>query len=113
MARRLLSDDPYTGVKTWHEHDSLTDETRIIHTTDAEPVLELNKAMANDAEFSKEGIKRGMWLYARIPAGVQVDWLINHGVDIYNKDHGARLSKLLEDPQYQYLKTTSGHHRFK
>ena len=111
--RRLLGHDPLTGVDTWHEHDSLTDETHIIHTSDATPYLEQNKARANDDDFSKAGIKNGMWLYASIPPGVQVDWLIKYGVDVYKREHGPRISKLLEDPQYKYLKATTKHHLFK
>lgn len=111
--RRLLSSDPITGVDTWHEYDVLTDETRIIHTSDAEPYLNLNKARANDDELTKQGIKNGMWLYASIPPGVQVDWLLNYGVDVYKKEHGPRISKLLEDPEYKYLKTTTKYHKIK
>ena len=113
MARRLLSTDPITGIDTWHEHDQQTDETRIIHTSDAEPYLDQNKSRANDDELTKQGIKNGMWLYASIPPGVQVDWLVKHGVDIYKREHGPQISRLLEDPQYKYLKTTSKKHLFK
>lgn len=111
--RRLLSHDPITGLDTWHEYDSQTDETHIITTGDAEPYLELNKARANDDGITKNGIKNGMWLYASIPPGIQVKWLVEHGVDIYKKEHGPQMSKLLEDPQYKYLKTTTRRHLFK
>src|SRR5260221_3146913 len=97
--RRHLSHDPITGLDTWHEYDSQTDETHIITTGDAEPYLEINKTRANDDETTKNGIKKGMWLYASIPPGIQVKWLIEHGVDIYKKEHGPQMSKLLEDPQ--------------
>lgn len=111
--RRLLGHDPYTGLDTWHEYDSQTDETKIITTGDAEPYLEANKALANDSEATQKGIKGGFWKYASIPPGVQVQWLVNHGVDIYNKHHGPQISKLLEDPQYKYLKTTHKRHILK
>lgn len=111
--RRLIGIDETTGINTFHEYDPLTDTTTIIHASDAEPVLENNKARANDAEYSKRGIKQGFWLYASIPAIVQTKWLIEHGVDVYNKDHGPRIGKLLNDPEYQYLKATTGYHKFK
>lgn len=98
---------------TWHSHDQLTDETIISYTADSTPVLERNKKMQNDDEYTKQGMKDEFWHYASIPVMVQMDWLINHGVDIYNKDHGPRISKLLNDPEYRYLKTTTGHHKFK
>ncbi len=111
--RRFLGHDPITGIDTWHEHDSQTDETKIIYSGDSEPYIEQNKVRANDEDFSREGIKNGMWLYASIPPAVQVKWLIEHGVDIYKKEHGPQISRLLEDPQYKYLKATSKHHFFK
>lgn len=111
--RRLLGHDELTGIDTFHEYDSETDETRIIHIGDSEPYLEENKRKANDTEYTKQGIKQEFWLYASIPPAVQVQFLIEHGVDVYNKDHGAALGKLLNDPQYRYLKTTSKHHKFK
>lgn len=111
--RRLIGTDEYTGISTHHEYDAETDTTMIIHSSDATPLLEQNKAKANDTDYSRKGIKQGWWLYASIPAIVQTKWLIEHGVDVYNKDHGAAIGKLLNDPEYQYLKTTTGHHRFK
>lgn len=111
--KRLLETDPLTGLMTWHSYDSQTDETIITYTSDAEKVIEENKVLQNDPEFSKVGIANDFWLYARIPVGVQLDWLINHGVDVTNKEHGARMSKLLNDPEYKYLKTTTKNHKFK
>lgn len=111
--RRLIGHDPITGIDTFHEHNAQTDETTIIHSGDSEPYLEQNKARSNDEDFSARGIKDGLWLYASIPPAVQVKWLIEHGVDIYKKEHGPQISRLLEDPQYKYLKATTKKHLFK
>lgn len=113
MSKRLLSYDPITGLETWHDYDAQEDKTVIIYSADSKPVLEQNKAMTNDTDFSKKGIKDGWWLYASIPVMVQVKWLIEKGVDVYNKHHGPQISRLLEDPEYRYLKTTTGHHKLK
>ena len=113
MDKRLLSVDPQTGLMTWHSYDPLEDKTIISYTADSTPVLEKNKELRNDEQFSKNGIKNEFWLYARIPVMVQLEWLINHGVDINNKDHSKKMGQLLNDPQYQHLKTTTKNHRFK
>ena len=110
---RLLSFDPLTGLSEWHSYDEATDTTTIRTEGDCEPYLELNKIMANDDALTKDGIKSGFWLYASIPPAVQVKLLIEQGIDVYNKDHGERLSRVLADPEYRYLKTTSKNHRFK
>ncbi len=113
MDKKLLDYDPLTGLMTWHSYDDQTDETTISYTGDSTPIIELNKQRQNDDELTKQGIKQEMWLYASIPAMVQVEWLLKYGVDIYNKEHGPRMSALLEDPEYKYLKTTTKHHRIK
>ena len=113
MEKRLLSVDPLTGLMTWHSHDPLTDETIISYTADSSPILEGNKMMANDPDYTKQGIKQEFWHYASIPVEVQMDWLINKGVDVYNKDHAKKIGELLNDPEYRYLKTTHLHHKMK
>ncbi len=111
--KRLLSVDDITGLETWHEHDPITDVTTIAYTSDAGPILELNKILANDPEYSKAGMNADFWHYAHFPAGVIMDWLINRGVDVYNKEHTKKVLQLLNDPEYRYLKTTSLHHGVK
>lgn len=111
MDKRLLSTDPVTGLMTWHSYDSQTDTTIISYSADSKPILERNKAQANNTDFSKHGIKQEFWKYAEIPVEVQLDWLINKGVDVYNKDHTKKAFQLVNDPDYKYLKTTSGYHR--
>lgn len=113
MDKRLLSVDPLTGLMTWHSYDPLADETIISYTADSSPVLERNKTMANDADYTRQGIKQEFWHYATIPVEVQMDWLINKGVDIYNPDHNKKVSELLNDPDYLHLKTTHLHHTLK
>ncbi len=113
MDKKLLSHDPLTGLNTWFSHDSLTDETTISYTADSTPILERNKRFANDAEYSKKGIKDEFWHYASIPVEVVMDWMINKGVDVYNPNHTKKVSELLNDPEYRYLKTTTGQHKMR
>ena len=111
MSKRLLSTDPVTGLMTWHDYDPLTDEMTIGYSADSTPILERNKVLQNDTDFSKKGIKQEFWKYAEIPVEVQLDWLINKGIDVYNKDHTKKAFELVNDPEYKYLKTTSGYHK--
>lgn len=111
MSKRLISVDPVTGLRTWHDYNSLTDETTIGYEADSQPILELNKEMQKDDQFSKDGIKREFWMYAQIPVEVQLEWLINRGIDVYDKDHAKKVFELLNDPEYRYLKTTAGYHK--
>ena len=108
-----MSIDPITGLETYHNYDFLTDETTIETWQDIEPVLEANKKLKNDTDLTKRGIKEGFWKYASIPVIFQYKMLVKEGVDIYKREHAERLSRLLENPDYSHLKTTTKVHRFK
>ena len=111
MSKRLLHTDPLTGLMTWHDYDPVSGDTTIGYTADSKPILERNKVLQNDSDYSKKGIKQEFWKYAEIPVQVQLDWMINKGVDITNRDHAKKMFALLNDPEYKYLKTTAGYHR--
>lgn len=110
MDKRLLSYDPLNGISTYHSYDNETDTSTLIYTGDCQPVLEANKARANDPDFSKKGIKEEFWLYASIPTMLQLKWLIEEGIDVYKERDAGRVSQKLEDPEFRFLKCTSKKH---
>lgn len=112
MSRILLDKDPYTGISQYHEYDHITDTSTFVSEGDAEPALELNRRIKNEIDVDK-GIKQDWWFYASIPAIFQVKLLAEKGIDVYKKEHGARLSKVLEDPEYSHLKLTRKKHLIK
>ncbi len=110
MDKRLLSHDPITGLYTYHNYNPLTDETTISYEADSSPIIEANKKLQNDPEYSKAGIKQEFWHYAHIPVMVQMDWLINHGVDITKPEDAKKCFSLVNDPNYKHLKMTTKVH---
>lgn len=108
MNRRLLDHDPESRISTWHSYDEHTDTTYIETVQDVEPWLEANKQLQNDEEYKRRGIKNEWYHVASIPIGVQYKWLKEKGVDIYNKDHWPAVRRLLNDPEYRYLRTSTG-----
>jgi len=108
MGRRLLDHEADSGVTTYHHFDELTDETTIEVVQDAAPFLRINEMNRNDDSYKRQGMKNDMLHVARIPIGVQAKWMAEYGVDIYNKDHWPRVKRLLNDPNYRYLRTTTG-----
>ena len=116
MARRLLDHDRDTGVSIFHTYDPNTKRTTIENVQDADPFLEFNKSIANMESGgamglnmrSKRQIKKGWWHVASVPIGVQYKWLKDYGVDMHNKDHQPRVKKLLNDPEWAYLRTNPG-----
>lgn len=100
-SRRVLDHDPLTGVTEYFE---ATDDGFSIRTVqDVTAIIEANKARQNlgrDAWRSQ-----GDWrLEASIPIGVQYDWLTRYGVDVLNPDHMHGVRRLLNDPEWRYLK---------
>lgn len=111
MSRELFSHDPLTGMTVWFDYNDLTGDVTLEYEQDVEPLLEVNKAMANDESFTKDGIKREMWQYASIPVGLQMKWLVEEGLDVYDDNAWPQIFRKLNDPEYAYLKTTHKHHR--
>lgn len=97
---RLLDFDADTGLETWHDYDKETGETRLHYRQDVSDILEANKARANAAT----GPIGDIALVASIPVSVQLKWMIEKGVDVMNPDHKGAVAKLLDDPDWRYLK---------
>jgi hypothetical protein len=104
MSKRFFDHDPLTGITQWFV-DGEKDSFHLIREQDVEPILELNKA--------KQGMGRGyyaadpdMWKVASIPLMVQFKWATEHGItDITDPEHWPRVQRLLNDPEWRYLKT--------
>lgn len=111
MTKRVLDYDPYTGITTNFDYIPETDTTIIEREQDVSVILDANKAIQNETWISQKGIKDGWWLYGQIPMIVIEKWINEYGVDVFNKDHQKAVFKLLNDPQYRYLKTTTKMHR--
>ena len=106
--KRVLDYDPITGVTTWHEYDHLTRQTTIAETQDVSAAIEYSRNKANDEDASRKGRKAEWWHVATIPIGVQYKWLREHGVNIYDPSHSQRVTKLLNDSDWRYLRTANG-----
>jgi len=104
MDKRLLGYDPITKVKTYHYYDEMTDQTHIESVQDVTAFIDLNKKLHNSS-YQKDGIGDSWMHAATIPALIQEKWLRELGVDILNKDHMPRVLRLLNDPDWKYLKT--------
>ena len=111
--KRVLEYDPWSGITTWFDYDESSDTTLIYREQDVSAILEMNKALARDEEFTRKGIKNDYWLYAQIPNMIIEKWMNEYGVNVYDKGHQKKVYQLLNQPEYQYLKTTSKYHSVK
>lgn len=79
---------------------------RIQSTQDVTPMLDTAKAMAahNDGYSQSRELRRA----AIIPPIIQIKWMNEYGVDPLHPDHHDLLVRLLNDPDYAYLRTAPG-----
>lgn len=100
--KRIFDYEPDTGITTWYEDTE--DGFALRYEQDAEPIIELNKTKQS---MGREYYARDneMWRVASIPSVIQMKWMIEKGVDVYNPDHWPAVQRLLNDPEWRYLKT--------
>ncbi len=77
---------------------------------DVTNILEDNKLAQLDTDMHRRGSKEEWAHYARIPIIVQYEWLQKYGVNFADPDHWPAVMKLINSPDYKYLKRTSYFH---
>lgn len=103
MTRRLLDYDEYRGLRI--DYEDMKDGTFALHyVQDVEPVLEMNKAKqkAGREYFASDS---EMWKVASVPVTVQYEWMRRYGADPLAQGNENLLARLLNDPEWRYLKT--------
>jgi hypothetical protein len=95
-----LDYDPDTGLKTFHDFDENTQETHVSYEQDVDAILDANKAAQNE----RSGPMGDMCHVATIPVSVQLKWMVEKGVDVLNPDHRGAVARLLNDPEWRYLR---------
>jgi hypothetical protein len=79
---------------------------------DCTGILDNTNELRNDDQYSKDGIKGGFWHYGQVPVVVQMKWLSEYGSKDWPMRPGNEklLFRLLNSPEYRYLKTTNKIH---
>lgn len=108
MSKRVLDYDPLTGITTYHSYNHDTKQTIIEREQKVDHILDMNKALANDDGYKKDGIKKSWMHAATIPAIIIEKWLIEDGIDVFNPDHMPRVKAKLNSNEYKYLRTING-----
>ena len=104
--KRLIDIDPLTGVQTWYVNESLSgDEFQIYDVQDVQGVLDHNRAMSNE-DHGGWTESRDMRKAASIPLAVIHKWKVEKGVDVFNKDHWEAVRRLVNDPDWRYLRSS-------
>ena len=101
---RPLDEDNTKVELFWYDEDTQTQHVKTVYKhTDV--ILDANKSI--QGEQAGRDAENHFWEVARIPPSIQHLWL-QEGLDIYNREHGARLMKKLDDPEWKYLRVQTG-----
>lgn len=107
MTKRVIDYDPFTGVTTTFDYDHSNDLTIVGREQDIQPALDRNKALQNNDQYSKDGIKECWWHEAFIPNVIIEKWKLEEGIDVFDKNDAKKVKQKLNSPEYLYLKTTA------
>ena len=111
MSKRFVDYDPVSGISTFTEYDSGTDSINLTYEyDDVSTNLDLCKALANDEDYTKKGIKNGWWHYAHIPNSIINKWLIEEGINVFDRNDQKKVHQKLNSPEYMYLRTSHKRH---
>jgi hypothetical protein len=88
--------------QTFHFHSA--DGTSAIQhkSEDLTKLLDQNKRLQQEDHHIKDELR----LSARIPVTIYYEWKNKFGINLYDKNHAPAVRKLLNSPDYRYLKTT-------
>lgn len=100
----LIDSNPLTGLNKYIASD-VDDPDRVLirYEQSAEAiqqVIDRNKASQVNG-FDK---RSDMWHAAHIPVGVMYEWKKKHGVDAWDPAHRPAVMRLLNDPDYRWLR---------
>ena len=96
MKRKL--DD--SQIFHWHEP---TKEMAIEHVENIKPLIDSNKKLQQEDHHIADDFR----LSARIPMTIYYEWKNKFGVDMFDPNHKEGVKKLINSPEYRYLKTTN------
>ncbi|MXO67785.1 hypothetical protein GRI72_02920 [Altererythrobacter marinus] len=101
----LIDFNPDTGLRKYvGDHPDDPDGVLVRYEQSAksiDAIIERNKRAQIDSQGKRLG---SLEKVAEIPVGVMYEWLVKFGVDAWNPDHSDAVKKLLNDPDYRYLK---------
>lgn len=105
--KEFFEHDQFSGITEFIETDG--DIAKVHSTQDVEPLIEYNKARANEG-ICDSGIKDSMWHYCDVPLTILVE-MKKKGINMFHPGPGDWKRFFDEiNVNYPYLKTTHKKH---
>lgn len=96
--------DTVDGVTSYAYLDPTDGRFVYGHRADVEPNIEANKALAKDGTGGWSPT-REFKRVASIPVTVALMWKERFGIDAWDQDHWPAVLRLLDDPDWRFLRT--------
>lgn len=100
-----LSAPLFEGDVAHYWRDDGNGSGSIVSQQDVGAILEECKRRYNN---TPRILKADFWPEAHIPDIIQLKWLNEEGLNIYDKNAKAQLKRKLNDPDWRYLRTRPG-----
>lgn len=99
---QLIDDGSFNGLKKYiRASDDDEGTVAVRYHADVTQQLDRNKALQNE-DFDR---RADVWHVGHIPVGIMYEWLVKFGINIWNPAHQDGVKKLLNDPEYRWIKT--------
>jgi hypothetical protein len=94
------------GVSRYLHADEKGERFAVEAIADVEPTLERNRAMQSEGDGYSPS--REWRRVASIPPIIQLRWKELYGIEAWNRDHWPGVRRLLNDPDWRWLRTSPG-----
>ena len=92
MAEKTIIKRLDSGLTIW---DAREEGKEIIgYSQDVQPMVSFTQSLANDEDYTKKGIKEGLWHYATIPDSVVLKLWFEDDINLYTSLDGPEEKKL-------------------
>lgn len=102
MTKKLLDYDPFTKTTTYFEGGG-DGSFKIHQSQDVSGILRHTKALANNPEYKRAGIKKDAYHFARVPNTVLHEMLTKHGVNWTKDEDMPKIERLLQTEYKHFL----------
>jgi len=106
MSRLFFDYDPETRQTEFFHYDEMEATFTIETVEDVEPIIEANKKLYNEGDgfnAARDGRR-----IATIPNIIIDKWKREYGIDVFDKNHAQGVRRLLNDPDWRFLRTAPG-----
>lgn len=101
----LIDHNPETGVSKFiGDHPDDPDGVLIRYHQDAKSIQAIVDRNKEGHTHNTGPMTGGAVKAAEIPVGVMFEWITKYGIDFWNPNHKAGVKRLLNSPDYRYLK---------